>query len=772
MDKLDFFENMEPYEETSEAAMLLAELASVPGQKYESIIKPSEIIKAHSVSSKVLSPSQEITESDSDEEIVTAQVEYAGVQNISPIVPEPIKPFFADDEEERFDASVPQLELPSIIDDSSAEFKNTAEETSSVMHTLDSQQQYAKEIVTTDDAVKELKQMTVEDFYYNENQEPAKFEEQMVIEHTLPKIDFNQYLKEDDDIAPLVTPEVFKPSIESEEKTPLKTDKAKTVTAEPSAKAMTEGEGDYAYDPAQSDTSKFVLDLPLETPPHTQEDFYMIDQETLQGSEDTAEKYDADIIRAETIPESGKEYIADSFRDTDSYKISKIVEKEEIIPALPDESSSSYTEITLNGEIPGVKAAEATRTETKSDDSIAADENMKKKEFVHSEDDKAPALAEEERKISAPSMIESNIQNKNSAINIKPLKIIKYEPEEQILEEKAVSVFPVSKEISFDSVKEKEKHFLTESKTKLDAFSEYKSEQNADEPLDTKASAPSGVEIDKLIAPDVSSKSQISSDLKKIEFPPIEAEREKQAEKEYVVPTLLPIEESKIKTVFKDSKKFQEAQLPPFESRKESQVPPELEIPPKEDKPEQSVVNKKETVKDKEELEDYEKVLAEAQKEAEEFIKDRIKKKQEEVKIPATVEARQEDSGPKLQEGMSFSDFLAKVKSQADEEELKFKKSTDSQIPSAFDDHPLRPALDTPHVPEDIARMLPIIKPDSADRSRKDLPLESSAAEIEDLKYRSVPLNIADKEEPAKEPKLKSLFSRLIKKKDKGEKIE
>jgi hypothetical protein len=171
-------------------------------------------------------------------------------------------------------------------------------------------------------------------------------------------------------------------------------------------------------------------------------------------------------------------------------------------------------------------------------------------------------------------------------------------------------------------------------------------------------------------------------------------------------------------------------------------------------------------------LEGYDKILAEAQKEAEEFITDRIKKKQKEVTVTTTEETGQEDSDSKPQEGLSFSEFLAKVKSQAEDEELKFKKSTDSGIPSALDDHPLRPALDTPHVPEDIARMLPIIKPDSADKSRMDLPLKPSAAEIEDLKYKSVPLSIEDKEEPAKEPKLKSLFSRLIKKKDKEEKIE
>jgi hypothetical protein len=53
-----------------------------------------------------------------------------------------------------------------------------------------------------------------------------------------------------------------------------------------------------------------------------------------------------------------------------------------------------------------------------------------------------------------------------------------------------------------------------------------------------------------------------------------------------------------------------------------------------------------------------------------------------------------------------------------------------------------------------------------------DFPFKPSAAEFEDLKYKSVPLNIEDKEEPAKEPKLKSLFSRLIKKKNKEEKIE
>lgn len=771
MDKLDFFENMEPYEETHEAAMLLDALASVPAQKYESIIKPSEMVKSQSVSSEVLSPSLEITESESDEEIVTAKVEYPDGQNLSALLPEPIEPFFADEEGERFNASVPQLEFSSIIDGSSAESINTPEETSSVMHTLDSQQQYAKEIVTTDDVLNETKQMTVEDFYYNKNQEPTKFEEQMFIEHTLPKIDFNQYLKEEDGIAPLVTPEVFKPSLESEEKTPLKMEKAK-ILSEPSTKAATVSEEDSAYNAAQSDTSKFVLDLPLETPPHAQEEFYMIDQAALPGPEDTAEKNDNEIIKSKMIPENEKEYVADSFRDTDSYKINDFAEKGKSDPALPDESSSSYTEITLHGEIPGEKADEAIRTETKPDAFIAADENRKEEEFAYSKDDTAPEQAEEERKISSPSMIDDNIQMTNKAITIEPLKEITYEPEEQILEEKTESAFPAAKEISFDSVKEKEKHFLTESKTERDAFSEDKGEQETDEPLDDKTPVPSGVEIDKLIAPNVSLKSQISSEQKKIEFPPLETAVEKQADKEYLVPTLLPFEESKIKTVFKDSKKFQEAQLPPFEIRKERQVAPELEIPPEEDKSEQPKVKKKEILKNKEELEDYDKILAEAQKEADEFIKDRIKKKQKEATVTTTEETVQEDSGSKPQDGLSFSDFLAKVKSQTDEEQSKSKGSADSRIPSAFDDHPLRPALDMPHVPEDIARMLPIIKPDSADKSRMDFPFKPSAAEIEDLKYKSVPLNIEDKEEPAKEPKLKSLFSRLIKKKNKEEKIE
>jgi len=768
MDKLDFFENMEPYEETHEAAMLLVELASVPGQKYETIIKPSEPVKALPVFSEVLPPSPEITESDSDEEIVTARVEEAVAQNFSSILPEPMEPVFADEEKERFNSLVPQFEPPMAIEESSPESESVTPETPFVMHTLDSQQQYAKEIVTTDDVVKEPKQMTVEDFYYNEDQEPAKFEEQMVIEQTLPKIDFKQYLKEEDDIAPSVTPEVFKPSLESEEKTLLKMEKSE-ILPKPIAKATTAGEEDYAYDAAQSDTSKFVLDLPLETPPHSQEDFYMIDQAALQGSEDTAEKYDDNINKSEMIPEIGKEYVADSFKDTDSYKISNIDEK---VVSIAERPGGPYTEITLHGEVPEGKVAKTIGTETESDAFITADENRKGKEFAYFEDDTAPVQAEEERKIGSPSMIDDNIQMTNKAIKIEPLKEIKYEPEEQILEEKAVSAFPVSKEISFDSVKEKEKHFLIESNTEHDAFSEDKGEQETKEPLDDKTPAPSGVEIDKLISPDVSLKSQIPSEQKKIEFPPLETAGEKQAEKEYLVPTLLPFEESKIKTVFKDSKKFQEAQLPPFEIRKESQVAPELEIPSEEDKSEQPAAKKKKILKNKEELEDYDKILAEAQKEAEEFIKDKIKKKQKEVTVTAAEETGQEESDSKPQDGQSFSEFLAKIKTQADEEKLKPKGSADSGIPSALDDHPFRPALDTPHVPEDIARMLPIIEPDSADKSRMDLPLKSSAAEIEDLKYNSVPLVIEDKEEPVKEPKLKSLFSRLIKKKDKEERIE
>jgi hypothetical protein len=770
MDKLDFFENLEPYEETREAAKLLVELASAPGQKYETIIKPSEPVKALSVSSEASFASPQIEESDSDEEIVTAQVEYADGQNLSSFLPEPMEPVFAEEEKERFNSSAPQFEPPMAIEESSPESASVPLETPFVMHTLDSQQQYAKEIVTTDDVVKEPKQITVEDFYYNEDQEPAKFEEQMVIEHTLPKIDFNQYLKEEDDIAPSVTPEVFKPSLESEEKTLLKMEKTE-ILPEPSAKAATVGEEDYAYDAAQSDASKFVLDLPLETPPHAQEDFYLIDQAALPDADGTIEKYDDNIKKTEAISENGKEYIADSFKDTDSYKISNIDEK---VVSIAEQPGGPYTEITLHGEVPEEKAAEAIRTETESDAFITADENKKGKEFTYSEDKTTPEPAEEKRKISPLSLIDGIRSQTGKAIKIEPLKESKYESEEQILEEKPKLDTPVKKEIAFDSVREKAKRFTAVSKTEHAAYSEDKGKLDTQEPLEDKTPAPSGVEIDKLIAPDVSLKPQISSEPKKIEFPPLEHAGEQQSEKEDSAPPLLPFETSKIKTVFKNSKKFQESELPPFEIHKESRTAPELEIPPEGYKSqiEQPEVKGKDISKEKEELEGYDKILAEAQKEAEEFIRETIKKKQKEETIAGREDAKQEEPTSEQQDGQSFSDFLAKVKSQTNTEELKAKGAEDSGIPSALDDHLLRPTLDTPHVPEDIARMLPIIKPDSADKSRMDLPLKPSAAEIEDLKYKSVPLSIEDKEEPVKEPKLKSLFSRLIKKKDKEERIE
>jgi hypothetical protein len=771
MDKLDFFENMEPYEETNEAVKLLVELASVPEQKYKTIEKPGEIIKALPLSSDSLSASQEITESDSDEEIVTARVEEAVVKESSAIIPEPIEPFFAEDEAERFNASIPQLKLSSTSDDSSVEYTEAPEEISSVIHTLDSQQKYAKETVATDKASKEPKQISVEDFYSDKDKESAKFEEQMVIEHTLPKIDFNQYLKEEDDLGPSVPPELIKPSIESEDKILLKTEKAE-VSPELSSKGADIGREEKVDAAVQSDASKFVLDLPMETAQNAQEDFYMIDQAEFQELKDTAEKYDVDINKSEMTPEGGKESVPDSFKDTDSYKISNFKEKSEISPALPDESFSSYTEITLPGEILADKAAEGIKTETESDIFVAADEDKAGIEFSGSEADAAPIQTDEDRKISSSSIIDDNEQMTYEAIKVEAQKETKYESEEQNLEEETVSALPSSKEISIDSVKEKEKDFLIESKTGLDAFSEDKGEQEWKEPSEDKTPSPGSMELDKLGLPDVSLESHISLEQKKIDFPPLEATGEKQTEQEYLAPPLLPLEESKIKKVFKDSDKFREAQLPPFEVRKEDQVVPGHVIPSDEEKTEKSAVEKKEILKSKEEPEDYNKILAEAQEEAEEFIKDRIKKKQKEAAATAMEETVHEESDSTPQGGQSFSDFLAKVKSQAGEQELKPKKSADSEIPSGLDDHPLRPALDTPHVPEDIARMLPIIKPDSADKSRMDLPMKSSATEIEDLKYKSVPLSVEEKEEPVKEPKLKSLFSRLKKKKDKEERIE
>jgi len=766
MDKLDFFENLEPYEETQEAAKLLVELASAPAQKYETIIKPSEPVKALPVSSEASVALPPIEESDSDEEIVTAQVEYADGHNLSSFLPEPMEPVFAEEEKERFNSSAPQFEPPMTIEESTS----VPLETPFVMHTLDSQQQYAKEIVTADDVIKEPKQITVEDFYYNEDQEPAKFEEQMVIEHTLPKIDFNQYLKEEDDIAPSVTPEAFKRSLEPKDKTLLKIENANFLP-EPSAEAATVGKEDYAYDDAQSDASKFVLDLPFETTPPSEEDFYMIDQAALPEADGTIEKYDGNIKKTETISENGKGYISDSFKDTDSYKIRNIDEK---VVSIAEQLGGPYTEITLHGEIPEEKTTEALRTETESDAFITADENKNGKEFAYFEDKATPEPMEKKIKISPLSLIDSIRSKTGKAIKIEPLKESKYESEEQILEEKPEPDIPVKKESAFDSVREKANRFTAVSITEHAAYSEDKGKLDTQEPLEDKAPAPSGVEIDKLIAPDVSLKPQISLEPKKIEFSPLEHADEQESKKEDSAPPLLPFETSKIKTVFKNSKKFQESELPPFEIHKESRTAPELEIPPEgyKSKIEQPEFNGKDISKEKEEFEGYDKILAEAQKEAEEFIKETIKKKQKEETITGREDAKQEEPISEQQDGQSFSDFLTKVKSQTNTEELKAKGAKDSGLPSSFDDHPLRPALDTPHVPEDIVSMLPIIKPDPSDKSRMDLPLKPSAAEIEDLKYKSVPLSIEDKEEPVKESRLKSLFSRLIRQKDKEERIE
>jgi hypothetical protein len=498
----------------------------------------------------------------------------------------------------------------------------------------------------------------------------------------------------------------------------------------------------------------------------------MIDQAEFQELKDTAEKYDVDINKSEMTPEGGKESVPDSFKDTNSYKINNFNEKSEISPALPSESFSSYTEITLPGEILKDKAAEEIQTDTESNIFVAADENRTGMEFSESEDDAARVQVDEETKISTPSIIDDHVQMTDEGIKGEAQKETKYAIEEQNLEEKAVSALPSLKEIPIDSVKEKDKDFLIESETRQDAFSEDKEEQETKEPPDDITHSPGGMELDELSSPEVSLESHISLEQKKIDFPLLEATGEKQDEQEYLAPPLLPFEESKIKTVFKDSNKFQEAQLPPFEVLKENQVVTELEIPSEEEKTEESAVDKKEILKGKEEPEDYNKILAEAQIEAEEFIKDRIKKKQKETIATTTEETGLEESDSKPQDGQSFSDFLAKVKSQAGEEELKPKGSTDSEIPPELDDHPLRPALDTPHVPEDIARMLPIIKPDSADKSMMDMPMKPSPSEIEDLKYKSVPLSIEEKGEPVKEAKLKSLFSRLKKKKDKEESIE
>jgi hypothetical protein len=236
---------------------------------------------------------------------------------------------------------------------------------------------------------------------------------------------------------------------------------------------------------------------------------------------------------------------------------------------------------------------------------------------------------------------------------------------------------------------------------------------------------------------------------------PKELEISKQDEEYRAI--VLPFEDIKVKTPIKTTDESKTPELPPFD------FPTERE-PLKKQKP--SDKKKKDSAKEKAELENYESVLAEAQKEAEEFIKDKIKNKEKQsIQVSDSAEESIKDQ-EKSSESQSFSDFLTKVKLQQPEKP--------EEIEDA--DRSFRPALEKSHVPDDIADKLPIVQQEVFPRGPVDLSVDLSvkppSSEITDLKYDSVPLNSDEKEELVKEPKLKSFISKLLKKKDKEDKIE
>lgn len=709
MDKLTFYENLEPFDETREAAQLLGELASEKETKKDAELFPSAIIQTKILNENKPSPIIEKSHVYEEEEIVSAKVEELISSEKPEQFLEPVEPVIPEDELERMVSMEKTPLMPSFEEIVESVEKKTETDTPILIHTLESQQEYAREITKSEEPVQ--KAATLEGYYFGDEQEPAVFEEKMVVEHTHPKQEAPQYIKEKmSSEAVLASTESKIESYRDEviQKGPVKeTEIVKIESAKPEEKI-------YDAD-APAEPEKILLDIPIDTSEKSSEEFYTIDQAEMPDTSLSSHQYSReDEIRMGSLP-SAEDEAEISFKDTDSFKIENI--KHQIEPAIEktEEPASAYTEITLQGAIPETPESPET------DQPLEPEKTSEKAEISDSVELKLSPIKPDKKP-------EFSDESEN-------------EIKEKALLEKLSSFMP-DQHKAIDETKEKK-----EEKTPLFSQDIDKHALELEERLSGKGPSSSSSEESK--------ESEISKD-----------------DKEYRS-IVLPFEDIKAKTPSKTTEAQKTPNLPPFDlltistpSTKESIEPAaESELS---DKDETVEKKKRLGAKDKAEIKKYEDVLAEAQKEAEEFIKDKIQKKEEEKNLVSDSKNESNILPDKTSEAALFSDFLAKVKLQkSDKEEAVESRETDNIYSNA---------LEKSHIPEDIAEKLPIVQKEVSPRGpvdlNVDLAVKPPSSEISDLKYDSVPLDSNEKEEPAKEPKLKSLFSKLLKKKEKDEKIE
>lgn len=722
MDKLNFYENLEPFDETKEAAKLLGELASIQGIPEElPISPPKNKINIDKPSIPVLEPpTEELQPSDEDEEIIAARVEEIPEAVDESQIPQPVEPYMPEEELERIDILANQPEAPAFGE----EIVSVSSDVPVLMHTLESQQEYAKEVSKSGQI--ETKPTTLEEYYFGDEQAAVPFEDKMLIEQTLPKIDIEQYLKEEYSEAPEPPANI---SIPAKDKISIVDDAGKldsiTQTEKPDEDVIT------------AETGKFVLNMPPEIENPQPEEFYSIDETGLPDTKSfTSEYSEEDEIRMGTLPSFDKDKPEDSYKDTDSYSVPQAVEPE-FKKAV--DLDSPYTEITLQGELP-----EADRAVPKIEQSEEAD---KAAEFDLSPD-----------KLKKTTIEDIKLSETDLAIKLKPVDSIEQNIIEKALKEKIASFLP-------DKTTSEDKDDDTSAVKASVSDDIDKPAMELEERLKSKSFKETKTDVEILKSVD-----------KAIEDTPGEKKSSDALLDEEYKSVVLQFDNLKSKTS-KPSKQEdgKSLDLPPFNFPKEeiSKDKPAMvdvggEVEPR-DHSQLLEKSEKPSIKKSAELDEYESVLAEAQREAEEFIKDKIKEKDEKKTPAAEAESKNKLKSDTSEVPQSFSDFLSKIKQHQTTVGMK-------EEPSAEDDHFTKPTLDKPHVPEDIVEKLPIIQREVSPRGPVDGEIDFASKppspEIGDLKYDSVPLSADEKEEPVKEPKLKSIFSKLLKKKEKDQNIE